>query len=79
MKISLESAMEKYPEMDVLHIHSIIGAQGYDLLPDGSGWEKKETPAQTLGRMGGAAKTEAKAKASAENGKLGGRPRKKHD
>ena len=32
--------------------------------------------ASTIGRLGGSAKTEAKKKASAENGKLGGRPRK---
>jgi hypothetical protein len=32
--------------------------------------------AAALGRKGGEAKTEAKAKASAENGKKGGRPRK---
>ena len=39
--------------------------------------ESKEmlTPS-TMGKLGGSAKTEAKANASRENGKLGGRPRK---
>jgi hypothetical protein len=32
--------------------------------------------AATLGRKGGSAKSDAKAKASRENGKLGGRPKK---
>jgi hypothetical protein len=35
--------------------------------------------AQTLGRLGGLAKSKAKAKAVRENGKLGGRPLGKQD
>jgi hypothetical protein len=35
--------------------------------------------AQTLGRLGGLAKSKAKAKAVRENGKLGGRPFGKQD
>jgi len=35
--------------------------------------------AQMLGRKGGAVRTRAKAKAAVENGKKGGRPRKKAD
>lgn len=34
--------------------------------------------AQELGRLGGLARSEAKARASRKNGKLGGRPPKKH-
>jgi hypothetical protein len=33
--------------------------------------------AQQLGRLGGMAKTDAKAQAARENGKKGGRPKKK--
>jgi hypothetical protein len=35
--------------------------------------------AQALGRLGGLAKSKAKAKAVRENGKLGGRPKGKKD
>ena len=35
--------------------------------------------AQQLGRLGGLARSEAKASAARENGKLGGRPKKKLD
>lgn len=38
---------------------------------------KKNPAAVALGRLGGSAKSEAKAKAVRENGKLGGRPKKK--
>ena len=37
---------------------------------------KKSTPAAILGRKGGQSKSPAKAKASAANGRLGGRPKK---
>ena len=36
----------------------------------------KNPAAQSLGRLGGLAKSEAKAAAVRENGKLGGRPKK---
>ena len=35
-----------------------------------------ESPAATLGRKGGSSKSDAKRRASAENGKKGGRPKK---
>ena len=38
--------------------------------------KEKNQNAVNLGRLGGLAKTEKKAKASRENGKKGGRPRK---
>lgn len=38
---------------------------------------QKRIAAKALGAMGGAVKSKAKAEAARENGKLGGRPRKK--
>lgn len=38
--------------------------------------KKKNPHAVALGRLGGSVKSEAKARAVRENGKLGGRPRK---
>lgn len=40
------------------------------------GGRMKNPAAQSLGRLGGLAKSEAKAAAVRENGKLGGRPKK---
>ncbi len=39
----------------------------------------KNKAAQQLGRLGGLVKSEAKTKASRENGKKGGRPKKEDD
>lgn len=39
--------------------------------------KNKNPAAQTLGRLGGKVKSKAKAKAARDNGKLGGRPKRK--
>lgn len=48
-----------------------------DLIRDAANEGEKKNPAAiVLGRMGGAARSEAKAAAARENGRKGGRPRK---
>ena len=42
-------------------------------------WYAKNEAAVSLGKLGGSAKSEKKAKSSAENGRLGGRPKKSKD
>lgn len=62
--------------------YTVIITKNYDadtdIAEDVIEYEIDETrkAAASLGRKGGSVKSEAKAKASAENGKKGGRPRK---
>lgn len=56
-----------------LHINTLISIRNQLLSED----ELSSLVAQKLGRKGGKSKSEAKQRASRENGKLGGRPKKK--
>lgn len=58
------------------YAYAIASVGNYDVMVDGEFMGLPYAPAVELGRKGGQATSEAKAKAARKNGRMGGRPRK---
>lgn len=58
---------------------AIVDIKTFRTIDTEYGIKKLGNSASDIARKGGSAKTEAKKKSSAENGKKGGRPKKKQD
>jgi hypothetical protein len=71
------AAVEVWPGGEALHWEEIDADLGVPQLVSGMFGSKAWM--RELGRLGGTVQSEAKAKASRENGKKGGRPRKTRD